>query len=90
MELNITEVKDSIVHPLYCIEFTFNDTHKDLLEYLHSSIFIDKYGSVSGDLLTMIIEVDLFNIDYIYSYFNYETATDIKNRVLKLYSKTYE
>lgn len=89
MELEIKELKDDIVFPLYSIDFTFNDTHKDLIEYMNTSLFLDMIDSATGDLLNITIEVDLFNIDFIYEYFNNDTATDIKNKVIKLYNKVY-
>ena len=89
MEINITEVHDEIVFPLYDIEIYFMDNERSILEYFQTESFIERLGYTTGELLRMEVRVDIFNIDALYEYFNNDTATDIKNQVIIEYNKVY-
>ena len=89
MEINITEVHDEIVFPLYDIEIYFIDNERNVLEYFNTESFIERLGYTTGELLRMEVRVDIFNIDALYEYFNNDTATHIKNQVIIEYNKVY-
>lgn len=89
MNLNITEVHDEIVFPLYDIEIYFIDNDRNMLKYFNTESFIDRLGYTTGEILRIEVRVDIFNIDALYEYFNNDTATDIKNKVIIEYNKVY-